>query len=62
MAQAKTDMTENLGRGVPPSLRKRPLFCCAIVFSGTFISEKKTGIGWAEEGIMMKSMPYQVML
>lgn len=62
MAQAKTDMTENPGRGVPLSFRKSPLLCRAIVFSGALTSEKKTGIGWAEEGIVMKSMSCQVML
>lgn len=62
MAQAKTDVTENSGRRVPLSFRKCPLLCCAIVFPGTLTSEEKTGIGWAEEGVMMKSMSCQAML
>ena len=62
MTQAKTDVTENSGRHVPLSFRECPLLCCAIVFAGTLTSEEKTGIGWAEEGVMMKSMSCQAML
>lgn len=62
MAQAEMDVTENHSCGVPLSFRKSPCLCCAIDFSGTFASEEKAGIGWAEEGIMMKSMSCQVIL
>jgi hypothetical protein len=55
-------VTENSGCGVPFRFRKSPFFCCAIVFSGTFILEMKARVRWAEEGIMMKSMTCQVML
>lgn len=48
MAQAKTDVTENPGCSVPFSVRKNPLLCCAIVFSGALTSEKKAGIRWTE--------------
>lgn len=62
MAQAETDVAKNHGCGVPLSFRKSPCLFRAVVFSGTLTSEKKAGIGWAEEGIVMKSMPCQVML
>lgn len=62
MAKAKTDVTENPGCGVPLSISKSPLLCCAILSSGTLTSEKKAGIRWAEEGIMMKPMSCQVIL
>lgn len=62
MAQAEADVTENHSCGVPLSCRKSPCLCCAIAFLGTFALEEKAGIGWAEEGIMMKSMSRQAML
>lgn len=49
-------MIENFGCGVLFSFRKSLFFCCVIVFFGIFIFEKKVGIGWVEEGIVMEFM------
>lgn len=62
MAQAEMDVTENHGCGVPFSFRESPCLCCAVACAGALTSEKEAGIGWAEEGIVMKSMSRQVML
>lgn len=61
MAQAKTDVTENSGRRVPPSFRRpTPLLCNCLCWDTHL--KRRQELDGLEEGVMMKSMSCQAML